>query len=290
MKRILFPLLFFSLIWGCSNSDTKKEFEHTPHLPVDTFIPKKENILKRQELTNKDEDKLFTDKDFFKATPVDLSLHREMEKVYSEFGDTSTSKRAQTLFKELQKLVNRYPNSTRLLTTLAEYGYQLYPKQSLAYANKAIEIEPSLVEYYILSSQCYGVLGDQDNALSTLKQGKKVAISRLMFELKKPRPYYEPGYHVYSLEQINYAKAYLRKMGYDPGKDVNYKIPKGQVGMSNGMSVTLATYHLSDGTITDMKDLGELDRINAYIKAIENNTPYWDPSDRIMPNSEDADK
>lgn len=261
MKRILLPLLFFSLIWGCSNSNIENN-----------------------------EDELFTDKDFFKTTPVDMSLHREMEKVYSDFGDTSTSKRAQTLFKEFQKLVNRYPNSTRLLTTLAEYGYKSYPKQSLAYANKAIEIEPSWVEPYILSSQCYGVLGDQDNALSILKQGQKVAISRLMFELKKPRPYYEPGYHAYFLEEINYAKAYLRKMGYNPGKDVNYKIPEGQVGMSNGMSVTLAPHHLSDGTITFMKDLAELDRINVYIKAIENNTPYWDPSDRIMPNRNDVGK
>ena len=266
MKRILLPLLFFSLILGCSDS----------------------NI-------DNNEDELFTDKDFFKATPVDMSLHREMEKVYFEFGDISTegitlSERDQTLFRAYQKLLDLYPNSTRLLSTLAYHGYKLYPKQSLAYANKAIEIEPSWVEPYILSSQCYGVLGDQDNALSTLKQGKKVAISRLMFELKKPRPYYEPGYHVYSLEQINYAKAYLRKMGYDPGKDVNYKIPKGQVGMSNGMSVTLAPHHLSDGTITDMAGLGDLDTINTYIKAIENNTPYWDPSDRIIPNSEDADK
>ncbi len=290
MKRILFPLLFLSLIWGCSNSDTKKEFEHTPHLPVDTFIPKKENILKRQELVNEDEDELFIDKDFFKATPVDMSLHREMDKVYIESGNIPVSKRGQRHFKEFQKLLDRYPNSTRLLTTLAEYGYQLYPKQSLAYANKAIEIEPSLVKSYILSSRCYQILGDYDNALSILKQGQKVAISRLMLELKKPRPYYEPGYHKHSLEEINYAKAYLRKMGYDPGKDVNYKIPEGMVGIDNGMCIMLEPYHLSDGTMTDMQDLGELDRINAYIKAIRNNDPYLDPSDRIMPNSEDAGK
>ena len=65
MKRILLPLLFFSLILGCSNSDTKKEFEHTPHLPVHTFKIKKENILKRQELMNEDEDKLFTGQRLF---------------------------------------------------------------------------------------------------------------------------------------------------------------------------------------------------------------------------------
>ena len=183
--------------------------------------------------------------------------------------------------KEFQKLLDRYPNSTRLLTTLVEYGYNVYPKQSLAYANKAIEIEPSLVKSYILSSDCYQILGDYDNALSILKQGRKVAISRLMFELKKPRPYYEPGYYKHSIEEINYAKAYLRKMGYDPGKDVNYKIPEGMVGIDNGMDVNLLPYRLSDGTMTDMYDLGELDRINAYIKAIENNDPFLDPFDRI---------
>ena len=53
----------------------------------------KENILKRQELINEDEDKLFTDKDFSKATPVDLSLHREMEKVHLKFGNIPASKR-----------------------------------------------------------------------------------------------------------------------------------------------------------------------------------------------------
>ncbi len=290
MKRILLPLLFFSLILGCSNSDTKKEFEHTPHLPVETFIPKKENILKRQELMNEDEDKLFTDKDFFKATPVDMSLHREMDKVYLESGNTPTSKRRQRLFKEFQKLLDRYPNSARLLTTLVENGYNVYPKQSLAYANKAIEIEPSLVNSYILSSRFYQILGDYDNALSTLKQGRKVAISRLMFELKKPRPYYEPGYHKHSLEEINYAKAYLRKMGYDPGKDVNYKIPEGQVGIDNGMDKMLMSHRLYDGTITDMQDLFELELINDYIKAIRNNDPFFDPSDRIMLNSNDAGK
>ncbi len=259
MKHIFFPLFIFGLILGCSDSRIENN-----------------------------EDELFTDEDFFKAIPVDLSLHREMEKVYTEFDNTYTSERGQILFRELQKLLDRYPNSARLLSTLAEYGYQLYPKQSLAYANKAIEIEPSLVESYILSSKCYGVLGDHDNGLSTLKQGRKVAISRLMYELKKPRPYYEPGYHKFSTEEINKAKAYLRKMGYDPGKDVNYKIPEGQVGINNGMCVMYPPYHLSDGTITGIWDLGQLDRINEYIKAIKNNTPYWDPSDRVMPNRNDG--
>ena len=284
MKHILFPLLFLSLILGCSNSDTVKQYEHTVHPPAHTFNQEKENISKRQEVMNEDEDKLFTDKDFFKATPVNLSLHREMHKIYIESGDTSTSKRGQTLFKEFQKLVNRYPNSARLLSTLAEHGYQVYPKQSLEYANKAIEIEPSLVESYILSSKCYQILGDYGNALSKLKQGRKVAISRLISELKKPRPYYEPGYHKHSIKEINDAKAYLRKMGYDPGKDVNYKIPEGMVGINNGMDVMLMPHHLSDGSMTAIQDLGDLDSINKYIKAIENNTPFWDPSDIVDPS------
>ena len=59
------------------------------------------------------------DKDFFKATPVDMSLHREMDKVYLESGNTPTSKRGQRLFKELQKLLDRYPNSTRLFNNLS---------------------------------------------------------------------------------------------------------------------------------------------------------------------------
>lgn len=111
-----------------------------------------------------------------------------------------------------------------------------------------------------------------------------------MLELKKPRPYYEPGWHKFSTEEINRAKAYLRKIGYNPGEDVSYKIPKGQVGLNNNMWVTFMPYHLSDGTMTGIWDWGDLDRINEYIKAIENNTPYWDPSDRIIPNSEDASK
>ncbi len=249
MKHIFFPLLFFSLILGCSDSRI-----------------------------GNNEEELFTDKDFFKVAPVDMSLHREMEKVYFEFGDISTegvtlSERDQTLFREYQKLLNRYPNSTRLLSTLANHGYQVYPEQSLEYANKVIEIEPSMVESYILSSKCYQILGDYDNALSKLKQGRKVAISRLMYELKKPRPYYEPGWHKFSTEEINKAKAYLRKIGYDPGEDVNYKIPAGQVGMNNGMCIMFESHNLSNGTMTGIWDLGDLDEINEYIKAIENNNP-----------------
>ena len=45
MKRILLPLLFCSLIWGCSNSDTKKEFEHTVPPPADTFNQEKERLM-----------------------------------------------------------------------------------------------------------------------------------------------------------------------------------------------------------------------------------------------------
>ena len=251
MKHIFFPLLFFSLIWGCSDS----------------------------RIANNEEDS-------FKAAPVDLSLYREMEKVYLEFGNISTesithSQRDQTLFKAYQKLLTRYPTSARLLLTLARHGYQIYPEQSLAYANYAIKIEPSTVESYILSSKCFQILGGYANALSTLKQGREVAISRLLYELKKPRPYYEPGWHKFSTEEINKAKAYLRKRGYDPGEDVNYKIPEGQVGMNNGMCVMFAAHTLSDGTSTGIRDLGELDRINEYIKAIEDNNPYWDPSDRV---------
>ena len=46
------------------------------------------------------------------------------------------------------------------------------------------------------------------------------------------------------------------------------------VGIDNGMDVNFLPYRLSDGTMTDMYDLGELDRINAYIKAIRNNEPF----------------
>ncbi len=254
MKHIFFPLLFFSLILGCSD-------------------PRIEN----------------NEEDFFQAAPVDLSLHREMQKVYFEFGNISTeritrSQRDQTLFKAYQKLLTRYPNSARLLLTLARHGHQIYPEESLVYATHVIKIEPSTVESYILSSQCFQILGDYTNALSTLKQGREVAISRLLYELKKPRPYYEPGWHKFSTQEINHAKAYLRKIGYDPGEDVNYKIPEGQVGMNNGMCVMFAAYNLSDGTLTSIWDLRDLDRINAYIKTIENNNPYWGPSDRVEPH------
>ncbi len=253
MKHIFFPLLFFSLIWGCSDSRIANNAAN-----------------------------------FSKVAPGDRSLHREMEKVYFQFGDISTegithSQRDQTLFKAYQKLLTRYPNSARLLSTLARHGYQIYPEQSLVYATHAIEMEPSRVESYILSSQCHQILGDYANALSTLKQGRNVAISRLLYELKKPRPYYEPGWHKFSTAEINEAKAYLRNRGYDPGEDVNYKIPKGQVGMNNGMCVMDVAYILADGTVTNISDFVELDRINAYIKAIENNNPYWDPSDRVEP-------
>lgn len=75
MKHIFLLVLFFSLILGCSNSKIENN-----------------------------EDELFTDKDFFRVAPVDLSLHREMEKIYFEFGDISPegitlSERDQTLFR-----------------------------------------------------------------------------------------------------------------------------------------------------------------------------------------------
>lgn len=222
-------------------------------------------------------------KEGYGVIPYDENVMNELSKLRNKAHEQIPSNMTSDeffpiIFREYKTLLNKYPNSINLLLELSFYGSDAYPEECLVYANKAIELDPTIAKSYIEASICYQRLGKYRKALTTLKKGEKVLAFKMVHDLSKKRPYYEPGYHAHSSGEINFAKAFLRKLGYDPGKDVTYKVPDGQLGMKNGMCIMLPGYQLYSSTEhTSIYDVYELDLITYYISRIKSKHPLYSP-------------
>ena len=223
--------------------------------------------------------------DDYGVIPYDAGLRSEMRQLRDK-ADTqilpnmTSDEFFSIIFKKYKTLLDRHPNSIHLLLELCFYGSHAYTEECLTYAEKAITLDPTIAKSYIQASICYQRLGKYRKALSTLKKGEKVLAFKMVHDLRKDRPYYEPRYHPHSPKEINFAKAFLRKLGYDPGEDVTYEVPPEQLGMKDGECIMLAAYPLNTSAeFTSIHDLHELDTITYYIKRIKEKYPLYSPDE-----------
>ncbi len=206
----------------------------------------------------------------------------------------------QLMFNKCKKFLKYHKNSAKLLSDMAYFGYQAYPEEVVIIADRGIQIDSSITDLYINSSIAHQLLGKYRTALKRLKTVRKILIDRLLTELKKEYPYKSLEGVRLSPDHVNSAKSYLRRLGYDPGKDVNYSLvnhkPKEildrpldrpikpafiELGKVGTPIYAKAPYFLVYGTHTTIKDLQNLDKVIHFINRINDGDPVWTPNKRL---------
>ncbi len=195
----------------------------------------------------------------------------------------------QLQYRRYKELLKPDENSIELLSRLSRVGFQTYPEEVIMHCKRIVSIDPDNVDGYILMGKAYQILGDFDSALAKLKHIQFVLVERLMHELKKRKPYRYRGKYLHPDTEINYAKAYMRKLGLDPGKDVSYDYTKQGFSIltilfgSRRPMVFKESYMMTSdlNESTGIKDLVDLDTATYFIKYIEDGMPICKPSDRL---------
>lgn len=194
----------------------------------------------------------------------------------------SVDQQNQILYRAQKNFLKHHPNSNKLLLHLAKLGLKSYPEEAIGYCETVISVDPSNTEAYILCGKAHQILDQYEAAKAKLVLAKNGLIDRLVKELKKKYPYaIHKRLPAYSAFDVNNAKVYLRELGYDVGKDVNYdlnEIYQKKHGLYVGHPHTMP---LSDDSLTTIKDIFYLDQITVNIEAIDNGNPIWDSRLRI---------
>ncbi len=200
---------------------------------------------------------------------------------------------SQIRYRRYKKLLEFHSDSLELLRILCKYGFQTYPEEVVLYSKKIIVVDPSEVDGYVFLAKAYHIIGDFSAGLAKLNHAQSMLVERLMAELKKRHPYKRRGGYLYTAPSINYAKAYLRNMGLNPGKDVNYKSTRlknlwnlfGLLDRNKPMDVAgmQVAYVMSSNRnmSTPIKALADLDLVSYLIKNYEHGTPLWTPNHRL---------
>ncbi len=245
-------------------------------------------------LSESDRLKIMTDEVLDKYPNSDAALEVRLKLIEKEYwdkhveGDVSNLVFDQGLYREKKKLLELYPNSSGLLTHLGSLGYLAYPEEVVEYCQRAIVINPTNIEAYKYLGLAYTVLDKFDMALICFEHGKNLLAELLLVELNKPIPFKNRslGIPSYYASDINFAKSYLRDLGFDPGKDVNYdleKIRKKQHGFFDRLLDRpkpvfgiMGLFELSDGeSDTVILGLFRLDLFVFYIEEIESGSPTF---------------
>lgn len=194
----------------------------------------------------------------------------------------------QGLYRVQKHFLEYHPNSTTLLLQLAKLSSKAYPKNAIKYSKRVISIDPTDGMGYYLCGIGYQLLGEYDKALSVLSDGEKMLLDKMSTELRKSKPYWiksrnRPRYYS---KDINHAKSYLRNLGYDVGKDVDYDLDAILKKSTNNQGKVYvgplsASYELKDGSRTTLYDLWNLDYIRYHIKRINSKKPAFTPYRRV---------
>lgn len=203
--------------------------------------------------------------------------------------DIDYSYTSQLKYRSYKEVLKSHENSVELLIRLSRVGFQTYPDEVIDHCQKIISIDSDNADGYIMMSKAYQILGDFDIALAKLKHIQFILIDRVMRELKKRKPYRYKGAYLHPDIEINYAKAYMRTFGLDPGKDVSYDYDKQGFNILSILfgtrrpTIFKGSYMMASdmNEMTSIKDLADLDMATHLINYMERGMPIWTPSNRL---------